>query len=141
MWSAVPVVVVLFSNGLVTWGHNLKDLGEDARYGTLGILQYRNTPSMKAWLGSLKSLIHGCSGIMTLEHHFLGSSTEIPGDRIYDVWEIPHFGQLGDAEYNGLRLERIDCVLEPVSMELADIRFFNHIQPYIKQLQESSLPS
>jgi hypothetical protein len=135
VWSAVPVAVVLFSNGLVTWGHNLKDLGKDAREGNLEILQGSDTPAMNASLKTLQTLVSGCNGIMTLEHHFMGSFSEIPRKRIFDVWEIPPFGRLGDGDYDGLRPERVECIMESDNMAHADMRYFNHIKPYIEQLQ------
>ena len=49
---------------------------------------------------------------------------------------IIDWGQLGGPGYNGLRPERIDCVMESVNMAVSDMRYFNHIKPYIKQLQE-----
>lgn len=99
--------------------------------------------SMKATFGRLQPLIQDCSGIMALEHTFIGAFMNLPLDRVYDVWEIPPFGYLGNTVYKGLSPQRIDCIF--ISRQLAvspggginsQIRYQNYIRPYVKQLQD-----
>ena len=79
---------------------------------------------------------------MTLEHKLLGGVTNIPTNRIYDVFEIPPFGSYGVSDYNGLVPERIDCLL--ISETLMNsygsatnhqIRYDNFIKPYSNYLK------
>ena len=67
----------------------------------------------------------------------------VPLDRVYDVWEIPPFGQLGESVYDGLRPDRVDCVLVSDSLTTVvgyatncQIRYQNYVKPYVEQLQD-----
>lgn len=82
-----------------------------------------------------------CKGIMSLEHSFFGAFTKIPISNIYDIWEIPPFGNLGSSEYDGLYPERVDCLFN--SWKLMNnsgyptnerVRFLGYIKPYIGKL-------
>ncbi len=131
---------IFFSNGLTDWASITKEIAEDARTGKIAVMEKRPY-SMRASFKSLEPLVQRSSGVMALEHLFIGSFMDVPLDRIYDVWEIPPFGHYGDSDYTGLRPDRIDCVL--ISNELAtdigpvtnyQIRYQNYIKPYSEKL-------
>ncbi len=99
---------------------------------------------MKASFNELEGAIKQKNGVLSLEHTFFGAFTDMPLKNIYDVWEIPPFGRLGQPGYNGLTSKRVDCVL--VSHELStgigcatnhQIRYQNHIKPFINQMISS----
>jgi len=138
----VPLFLVLFSTGTTDWLNIVKNTVNDIRHGEVRIMEAR--PSfMKGYFDSLNSVAQGCKGVMSLEHTFNNAFMNIPLDRVYDIWEIPPFGRLGDEIYDGLNPDRIDCVL--VSHELRTgigcptnyrIRYQNFVKPYVKKLQD-----
>ena len=138
----VPLFLVLFSTGTTDWLNIVKNAVNDIRHGEVRIMEARPN-SMKTSFDSLNSVTQGCNGVMSLEHTFNGAFMNIPLDKVYDIFEIPPFGRLGDEVYDGLNPDRIDCVL--VSHELATgigrptnyrIRYQNFVKPYVKQLQD-----
>ena len=138
----VPLFLVLFSTGTTDWLNIVKNAVNDIRHGEVRMMEARSN-SMKASFDSLNSVAQGCKGVMSLEHTFNNAFMNIPLDRIYDIWEIPPFGRLGDEVYDGLNPDRIDCVL--VSHELRTgigcptnyrIRYQNFVKPYVKKLQD-----
>lgn len=148
---AVPVAIALLSTGASRWAILMQSVARDISRGDIRVLENRGTvafqpqipqPDMKASFKTLQSLVRGCKGILSYEHNFVGGFMEVPLNRVYDVWEIPPFGRLGDSPYHGLRPDRIDCVL--VSRELAtgigqgtnfQIRYLNYVKPYAEELQ------
>lgn len=141
-WLAIPLMLVLLGNSS-RWVTVMGAVADDVRQGQVRILEQREPPSMKASFTELRPLIRDCKGIMSAEHTFIGAFTDVPLDRIYDIWEIPPVGRLGDPGYDGLRPDRIDCVL--VSATLAtvigeatnfQVRYENHVRPYARELQK-----
>lgn len=139
------VSLIILSNAAVTWGLVGLDIAKDAQSGGFHILE-RQPYSMKASYDNLSKSVQGCNGIMSLEHLFIGSFTDIPLDRVYDVFEIPPFGSRHNSAYayDGLRPDRIDCVF--VSNELSTgsgyftnyhIRYVNYIKPYVDELNRA----
>jgi len=132
---------IFFSSGLNSWTRIIKDLSADISKGEVRIME-RRPYSLKASFESLKPLIDGCQGMMSLEHKFLGAFSDIPLNKIYDVWEIPPFGSLGESAYQGLGPDRIDCLLisHKLSKDLGSatnfqIRYENYIEPYMRYLE------
>ena len=139
---AVPLALVFFSTGATDWLRLAQNVVSDIRRGEVWVLERRNR-SIKASFEVLEPLVRDCKGVMALESTFIGAFMNVPLDRVYDVWEIPPFGHLGDSAYDGLRPDRINCVL--VSHELAtgigyasnyQIRYQNYVKPYVEQLQD-----
>lgn len=139
---SIPLALVFFSNGGHLWGNLIHDIATDFRRGELRVMTTRPY-SMKASFAILEPLVQARKGVLSLEHQFIGAFMKVPLSRVYDVWEIPPFGRLGNPVYDGLRIDRIDCVL--VSHELStgvgcgtnyQIRYQNYIKPYVKQLEE-----
>ncbi|MBI3252262.1 MAG: hypothetical protein HYZ52_02935 [Candidatus Omnitrophica bacterium] len=96
---------------------------------------------MKTTFNELKPLLQNKRGILSLEHSFVYAFMDVPLDRIYDVWEIPPFGRLGDSPYDGLQPNRVDCVLVSKSLATAvgaatntQLRYQNYIAPYVDTL-------
>jgi hypothetical protein len=137
------LLLVMFGFGnVIAWAGILRNASADVGRGHLRLLEKREA-SMKAAYPALVHTTQGCRGIMSLEPEFFGAFFNIPQNRVYDVWEIPPFGRLGDAVYKGLTPDRIDCVF--VSKSLATgigwgtnyrIRYQNYIRPYIDHLQK-----
>lgn len=97
--------------------------------------------SLKAHHIPLVSLAKGCRGIMTAEHTFFGAFVADRGTRVYDVFEIPPFGEIGATPYRGLHPDRVDCLF--ISQSLAENPSFatdsfnrhkNYIEPYAREL-------
>ena len=139
------VFLILLSHGSSKWISLLNDLTMDLKTSEIKVLENsKNSVSMKASLSQIKSLTKECRGIISLEPTFFGAFLDVPLSNIYDIWEIPPFGNLlSNTDYEGLHPKRIDCVL--VSKHFATtighatnakLRYDNYIVPYITQLQQ-----
>ena len=137
----MPIFILMFSTGTSDWlklAHGFFVIGKRE----IRVLE-DPTASMKASFKSLEPLIQNCNGVLSIEHMFIGAFSKLPFNRVYDVWEIPPFGTFGKSSYNGLKPERIDCVLAStfLSTEIGggtnfQIRYDNYIKPYISKLKE-----
>ena len=141
LWMAA-VLVILFSNG-TQWRSLVVGVVQDLRSGEVRVLQSNEVPSMKTSIGILEPLIRDCRGVMAHEHAFIGAFMDLPLERVYDMWEIPPFGSLGDPAYDGLRPDRIDCVLVSDSLVTSvgqgtniQVRYQGYVEPYVRQLQD-----
>lgn len=99
------------------------------------------TFSMHASFPILERLSQQCHGIMTLEYPFIGAFMQIPLSYIYDIWEIPPFGNYRNSIYNGLRPERINCLFVSHGLSYGEgqptnnlIRYNMYIKPYENDL-------
>ncbi len=145
LWLGTLVMLIpliLFSNGISKWTVLAGDVIEDYREGNMHVLESRDLISMKASFEKVHSLLQGCNGVLALEHTFVAAFMDIPSERVYDIWEIPPFGRLGESEYDGLRPSRIDCVLVSDRLPTAighatniQLRYDGYIEPYVKQLK------
>lgn len=139
---AVPLALAFLSHGPTRWVYSIKIIMRDVHHGEIRVMEDRPY-SMKASFKALEPLVRDCKGVLSLdEGPFIGAFMNVPLDRVYDVLEIPPFGHLGDSVYDGLRPDRIDCVL--VSDRLAtgvayganwQPRYLNYVKPYVGQLQ------
>ncbi len=136
----VPAVLILFSSGLIGWGAMAADIAKDLGTKEIHVLESRPY-SMKASLKSIEPLIQNCQGILSGEHTFFAAFTKMPLSKLYDIWEIPPFKS---SDYDGLRPERIDCVLlypgfsTDVGMGTNQlVRYENYIKPYVRRLLDS----
>ena len=78
---------------------------------------------------------------------------DIDLDKLYNIYEIPPFGKFGNSEYDGLNIERIDCLLisniytgSPGWYANQKIRYKNYIEPYSFELiqmgaEENEIPN
>ncbi len=139
--SAGYLLIFLFSSGAVDWKTVFSDLLKDVKAGDVRVLENRPY-SMKRAKPFLDPLLQDCHGILALEHRFLATFTKLSVEKFYDISEIPPFGTYGDYRYEGLRPQRINCVL--TSYDLINygetetnvpIRYKNYIKPYVKQLE------
>ncbi len=129
------------SNSLTTWAQIANEVIADTRKNKIKVMERRDH-SYKATFKTIQSLTQGSKGVLSFDHLFLGAFINIPLERLYDIWEIPPFGRLGFSDYQGLRPDRIDCIL--VSHELAtgtgfatnyQLRYQNYIKPYAEELK------
>ena len=133
-FAAIPVALILLSNGATTWTSVVGSLigGEPQR-----AVRVEVRDSFEA----LNSIVRDCRGVLSMEHSFVAAFMDIPESRVYDIWEIPPFGHLDQSDYTGLNPNRIDCVLESTRFERTGntvnikIRYDNYILPYIERLQ------
>ena len=139
----VAIPLLLVTTGFTQWAGIAKELADDLRRGEVKILERPDTLSMAASFKELEPLVRNCRGVLSLEYLFVAAFMDIPTERVYDIWEIPPFGQLGDSEYDGLRPDRIDCVLVSEHLPRAvghatnvQLRYDGYIEPYVEQLKE-----
>lgn len=133
-----------YNRTYLEWSSLLKNVANDVKKQDLKIMENRSdfyVSSMKASYAQINSLIKNCHGVMSLEYTFLGAYLDIPVNNIYDVWEIPPFGKLGDPIYQGLRPDRINCLFISRELDLYEghatnyqIRYQNYIKPYREKL-------
>lgn len=138
-----PFFLVLLSNGASSWVGIYGSVASDLRNGEVHILEQRDSTSLKASIDQWRPLIRDCKGVLTLENTFVGAFSGMPVERIYDIWEIPPFGHLNASEYDGLKPDRVDCVLisQALSTEVGGgtnmkIRYENYVRPYVELLQQ-----
>jgi hypothetical protein len=139
----VAIPLLLVTNGFTDWAGIARELAGDLRRGEVKILESPDTVSMTTSFKQLEPLVKNCRGILALEHKFVAAFMDIELERLYDIWEIPPFGRLGDSEYDGLRPDRIDCVLVSDRLPTAvghatniQLRYDGYIEPYVEQLKE-----
>ena len=140
------LAIVYLSLGSLDWWTLSSGIAGNLSRGETRVLEYAESTSylsMKASFDELNPLIADCDGVMSLEHTFIAAFMDTPVDRVYDIMEIPPFGRLGESDYDGLRPDRIDCVLVSERLTTAighgtniRIRYANYIEPYVEQLRE-----
>lgn len=132
---AVPVSLLIFSwHPLCEWAK--MNQGK----GVVGAetLQSSRAVSMRAAFRDLTRYSADCHGIMSLEHNFFAAFVvDAKRTAVYDVWEIPPFGQFGASQYTGLNPARVDCLFISTNMEQSvgmgtnvRLRFDNYLKPY-----------
>ena len=132
-WAAVPVALILFSTGLTTWPDMLVDIGRDVRDGEVKVLERRDDRSLKVSRQPLQTVTQDCKGVLSSDHAFIGTFLDVPA---YDLSELPPFGRLGDSVYDGLRPDRIDCVIVNDYARYGDTnRYERYIEPYVQLLK------
>lgn len=139
----MPLILILFSNGLVSWGAIAAQITGDMQAKKIRVMEMR-PDSMKASIKSIEPFIQNCQGVLSVEHAFFGAFTKLPLNKFYDIWEIPPFSSFGkNFDYQGLHPDRIDCVLlyARISMDTGGptnqfVRYQNYIKPYAVWLQD-----
>lgn len=142
LWS-IPLSLAILSNGLSNWKNIISSVAGDLHQGEVHVMEQKYLASMKASFNIWNPLIRSCKGVMTLESAFVGAFADVPVEQVHSIWEIPPFGHFDSSGYDGLRPDRIDCVLvsEALSVEVGSatnikIRYENYIRPYVEQLQK-----
>ncbi len=138
----ISISLIVFTSGITDWRIMLKNIYSNMKDSKINILQERPF-SPSASYEVINSLIKDCDGVMAYEHKFIASFMDIPLEKVYDIFEIPPFGQYGDGNYVGLKPDRIDCILvsktlkSPVTGNVTnwEIRYKNYIKPYIQELK------
>ena len=143
--SVLTVFLLVFSNGHVLWPRIMNETMSEISRGNIYIYSYgRNImhQSMRKSYKQINSLVKSCNGIMSYETSFIGAFMDVGLDKLYNVFEIPPFGEYGSEHYSGLNPERVDCLL--ISDNLANgpggwgsndkIRYDNYVHPYADRL-------
>ncbi len=136
------LLVLVSSAGTRDWAVRLYQLAGDVIHHQVKVLELKENVSMKASKAQWAPLIQNCSGIMTTDALFIAGFFPVPVNKIYNLFEIPPFGSLGHSSYDGLRPERIDCVLinnglpvDPGSETNERMRYDHYIKPYVQRLE------
>lgn len=135
------VMVILFSNGLINWMAIGNDISLDIRQGDIRVLDRRDYIVQS--FDEIEQITTNCQGVMLLEANGYGAFSKLPREAIYDIWEIPPYGSLDESDYNGLNVDRIDCLFISNLLQSTEdqgsgtnfgIRYQNYIQPYEQEL-------
>ena len=130
----LTIILVAIFSAPVKW-RNAKIFGGQASF------EFHFSPQKS--YKEITSLVQNCRGIMSLEATMLGGYLNISHEKIYSIFEIPPFGNLGNSVYGGLEEGRIDCLLISPSLSTynptancnnANIRYKNYIEPFAKAL-------
>ena len=140
----IPIIVLLcwFSSiNVIDWYKIFANIVNDLKAHELRLLQNRDGVSMKSSYAEMSGIIKNTKGIIALESTFLGAFSNLPQNRIHDVWEIPPFGSLKNSMYKGLNPEKIDCVFLPKGCENIvgkgtnyQLRYLYYLKPYVSYL-------
>ena len=143
--SVLTVFLLVFSNGHVLWPRIINETMSEISRGNIYIYSYgRNImhQSMRKSYKQINSLVKSCNGIMSYETSFIGAFMDVGLDKLYNVFEIPPFGEYGSEHYSGLNPERVDCLL--ISDNMANgpggwgsndkIRYDNYVHLYADSL-------
>ncbi len=133
-WSSI--------DNLIIWAKLPNKIASDITMNKIQLLENRNEVSFKATYSKVQEAICDCKGIMSLESTFLGAFFDVPLNKIYDIWEIPPFGDLNNSPYKKLNPKRVDCILISKALETevgmgtnVQIRYQNYIKPYVNKLK------
>ena len=135
---ALSIPVIAFSSGLTRWSTVAAEASTPAFW--------LHPHGLKEYLGGLSSItrhVSSCRGIMAIEVAFIGAFSSIPVNHLYAIYEIPPFGRLDSGDYDGLRPDRIDCLVintHEVRRGQATFttrwsRYENYIVPYARRLE------
>lgn len=134
------VFILIFS--IFSWGNILKWISINPNHIALENILSFDKNSLKRSSFKINELGVDCEGVMALEHLHL--KTNLPAFQninVYDVWEIPPFGNYGDHYYSGLNTNRINCLF--ISNNFATgvgagtnykLRYDNYVLPYERHL-------
>jgi len=135
----LPIIFLSFTQATLLWQDIVMDIAAGPKIMTNAKFSFTNSKDKILSLGG------NCSGIMVLENTIMAVIFSDYETKIYDVWEIPPFGSLNNSEYNGLDLNRVDCLF--ISNILSQgptgaatnqtVRYKNYIQPYELELLSS----
>jgi hypothetical protein len=79
-----------------------------------------------------------CTGLMAHETSFIGSFTNLELDKLFNVYEIPPFGDYFNTSYSNLNIKKINCLFISNSFKNSEggghtnqkIRYDNYIKYY-----------
>jgi len=136
--AIIPVLFLSFTPATALWVDIIRNATMEPKIVTDDNFSFFNSRDKLLSLGS------NCNGVMTMEHKQMAVifSDYDYDTEIYDIWEIPPFGNLDDSVYDGLELNRVDCLF--ISNTLSQgptnpttnqtVRYKNYIQPYELEL-------
>ena len=135
----LPVLFLSFTQATSWWQDIARDVITGPKIMTDDNFSFMNSKDKILNLGG------NCSGIMAMESTIMSVIFSDYDTKIYDIWEIPPFGSLDDSEYDGLDLNRVDCLFISNSLSQGPtgratnqtVRYKNYIQPYELELLSS----
>lgn len=149
--AVLLAITIISVPRIFEWEKIISDFTSDLKQKDLKILEYHNSYSARGseWYSfrnaykTINPLIKQCNGLMTLETNFIGAFTDFDLSKLYDVYEIPPFGNYSESSnYNKLTKERVDCLLISKALKRTvgygtnyHIRYENYIKPYADYLQ------
>jgi hypothetical protein len=135
----IPIFLVLFSSIYPVWTNVIISTLNNLSSPDNKLISY-NDPERVSY-EEINSLVQDCNGIMTYETLFFGAFMNVGLNKLYNIGEIPPFGKFGNSEYEGLNIERIDCLFisniyagPPGWYSNEKIRYKNFIEPYSTEL-------
>jgi hypothetical protein len=105
----IYIILIILSHGIINYYKLSQHLYNDLIKRDIKILE-NDDYSMKASYYDLNSLFKNCNGVMGVEGLFFGAFMNIPINNLYGVSEIPTTGTLGNSTYQGLNINRINCL-------------------------------
>lgn len=134
--AIIPVMFLSFTPATSLWIDIIRDAATEPKIMTDDNFSFLNSKDKILGLGD------NCNGIMTMEHNLMEIIFSDYDTKIYDIWEIPPFGNFDDSVYDGLDMNRVDCLF--ISNNLSQgptgkatnqtIRYRNYIHPYELEL-------
>jgi hypothetical protein len=145
-FTSGPSLHSFYDMSRISWPEIFTTIFSDIKSGDLKIMEIRaidRYSSLRKSLSTINSLIKNCHGVMSEELTFIGAFTDLPLNHNFEISEIPPFGYLGDPAYDGLNLNRVDCVLVSTNLKLYEgaatnvqMRRDYYVYPYIEKLKE-----
>ena len=141
----LPILLVSFQPVYGIWGKVVDNIVTDPQ-----LMRNKNAFSIIESYSEINKLSKECVGIMTLEHTIFPIFLESNNVSVYDIWEIPPFGSLGNSTYGGLSPDRIDCLFISDSLMNTEspgmatnkyIRYDNYIKSYVEILKKMGAKS
>lgn len=137
--AGLTLALIAFGGGAPSWvgiGRNLADPVVWERPG-------RASETLGGAHAAMQARLASCHGLMTTQEAFQVAFGVLPRERVLSVFEIPPFGRLADGGYDGLRPERVDCLVwseAAVSRSAAQFttlyhRYENYLAPYVAVLK------
>jgi hypothetical protein len=132
----IPTLLLSFTQASYLWKEIIQNIIKPPE-----IIKFEEAIANSAGREILE-LSKNCEGILTMEHLILPIIIKNPNIKVYDIWEIPPFGNLDDSVYDGLNPNRVDCLFISDTLSKGQagkatnqtIRYNNYIHPYELEL-------
>ena len=142
--SFVIILMFLSFSNFEKWKITIINLNDQFNNSNFELLVNKNASLQKSF-EQLVDISSNCKGLMSIENLFLASFVN-KNINYFSIFEIPPFGNLNNNNnlYNGLQLDRIDCVFVSKSLKHSigkgtniQLRYENYIKPYTNILIEN----
>ena len=134
--AIIPALFLSFTPAIGSWINIMSDAITGPKIMTADNFSFLNSKDKILSLGS------NCNGVMTMEHNIMAIIFSGKDTKVYDIWEIPPFGNLNDSVYDGLNSNRVNCLFISDGLSKGPtgyatnqtIRYKNYIQLYEVEL-------